>query len=208
MTTQPKIAVIIGSIRPNRQGDKPANWIADLAKASGYFGAVEVVDLKDYPLPLFDAPTSDLWMPTPNPIAARWQTKLSEFDGFIIVTPEYNRSVPGALKNAIDWAYTPFVKKAVAFVSYGSVGGARAVEHLRNILVEMQTVSVRHSIHIGGSDFAPVIFGQKSFDEVLVGQVQFTGELLDNLAWWAYATKAARDADLASQPVEAATEPA
>lgn len=196
MTNNLKIAVIIGSIRPNRQGDKPANWIANLAKASGYFGAVEVVDLKDYPLPLFDAPTSDLWMPTTNPVAARWQAKLSEFDGFIIVTPEYNRSVPGALKNAIDWAYKPFVKKAVAFVSYGSVGGARAVEHLRNILVETQTVSVRHTINIGGSDFAPVIFGQKSFEEVLVGQVPFSGELLDNLAWWTSATKAARDADV------------
>ena len=107
--TKPKIAVIIGSIRPNRQGDKPANWIAKLAKESGYFGDVEVVDLKDYPLPLFDAPASDFWMPTPNEVAAKWQAKLNEFDGFIVVTAEYNRSVPGALKNAIDWAYKPFM---------------------------------------------------------------------------------------------------
>jgi NAD(P)H-dependent FMN reductase len=195
--SKPKIAVIIGSIRPTRQADKPAKWLAEQAKAYGAFD-VELVDLKDYPLPLFDAPTSDLWMPTPNAMAAKWQAKLHEFDGFIIVTPEYNRSIPGALKNALDWAYTPFVKKAVAFVSYGSVGGARAVEHLRNILVEMQTVSVRHTIHIGGSDFAPVIFGQKTFEEVLVGQVPFSAELLDNLAWWTRATKAARDVDLAA----------
>jgi NAD(P)H-dependent FMN reductase len=137
-------------------------------------------------------------MPTPSPMAARWQAKLHEFDGFIIVTPEYNRSIPGALKNALDWAYTPFVKKAVAFVSYGSVGGARAVEHLRNILGEMQTVSVRHAIHIGGSDFAPVIFGEKSFEEVLVGQAQFSAALLEDLAWWTRATKAAREGDLAA----------
>ena len=127
MTTKPRIAVIVGSIRPNRQGGKPAQWIADLARERGDLD-VEIVDLKDYPLPLFDAPASDFWMPTPNEVAARWQAKLNEFDGFIVVTAEYNRSVPGALKNAIDWAYKPFIKKAVAYVSYGSVGGARAAD--------------------------------------------------------------------------------
>ena len=194
MTTKPKIAVIVGSIRPNRQGDKPANWIAQLAKDSGQFD-VEIVDLKDYPLPLFDAPASDLWMPTPNDVAAKWQAKLNEFDGYIVVTAEYNRSVPGALKNAIDWAYKPFMKKAVAYVSYGSVGGARAVEHLRNIMVELQAVSVRHGVHIGGSEFASVFMGQKKWEEVLPGFVPFTKDLLDNLAWWTNATKAAREAD-------------
>ena len=182
------------SIRPNRQGDKPANWIAQLAKESGQFD-VEVVDLKDYPLPLFDAPASDLWMPTPNEVAAKWQAKLNEFDGYIVVTAEYNRSVPGALKNAIDWAYKPFIKKAVAYVSYGSVGGARAVEHLRTIFTELQAVSVRHGVHIGGSEFSSVFMGQKSWDEVLPGFVPFTKDLLDNLAWWTNATKAAREAD-------------
>ena len=192
--TKPKIAVIVGSIRPNRQGDKPAAWIAKLARESGYFD-VEVVDLKDYPLPLFDAPASDLWMPTPNETAAKWQTKLNEFDGYIVVTAEYNRSITGALKNAIDWAYKPFIKKAVAFVGYGSVGGARAVEHLRNIMVELQAVSVRHGVHVGGSDFGAVYMGQKTWDEVLPGQTPFAKELLDNLAWWANATRAAREAD-------------
>jgi NAD(P)H-dependent FMN reductase len=194
VTTKPKIAVIIGSIRPNRQGDKPANWIAQLAKDSGQFD-VEIVDLKDYPLPLFDAPASDFWMPTPNEVAAKWQAKLNEFDGYIVVTAEYNRSVPGALKNAIDWAYKPFMKKAVAYVSYGSVGGARAVEHLRNIMVELQAVSVRHGVHIGGSDFMPVMMGQKKWEEVLPAFVPFTKELLDNLAWWTNATKAARESE-------------
>jgi NAD(P)H-dependent FMN reductase len=192
--SKPKIAVIIGSIRPNRQGDKPAKWIADLAAQTGSFD-VEIVDLKDYPLPLFDAPASDMWMPTPNETAARWQAKLNEFDGYIIVTPEYNRSIPGALKNAIDWAYKPFIRKAVAFVAYGSVGGARAVEHLRNIMVELQAVPVRQAVHIGGSDFFPVFMGQKSWDEVLPTQVPFTKDLLDNLLWWTDATRNARAAD-------------
>jgi len=192
-----RIAVIVGSVRPTRQGDKPARWIAELAKQTGFFD-VEIVDLKDYPLPLFDAPASDFWMPTPNAVAGRWQAKLSEFDGYIVVTAEYNRSVPGALKNAIDWAYKPFIKKAVAFVGYGSVGGARAVEHLRNVFVELQAVPVRHAVHIGGADFMGVMFGQKTWDDILPNFAPFTKELFDNLQWWAAATKAAREAEKAS----------
>ena len=191
-----KIAVIISSTRPTRFGDKPAKWIADHAAARGDFD-VEIVDLADYNLPLFDAPASDLWMPTPNEVAAKWQAKLNEFDGFIIVTAEYNRSITGALKNAIDWAYKPFIRKAVAFVGYGSVGGARAIEHLRNIMVELQAVPVRQAIHIGGSDFLPIMFGQKTWDETKGNFDQFVPYVLDNLAWWTNATKAARDADAA-----------
>jgi NAD(P)H-dependent FMN reductase len=196
--SKPKIAVIIGSTRPTRFGDKPGKWIFDHAKAHPEID-VELVDLKDYDLPLFDAPASDLWMPTPNAEAARWQAKLKEFDGYIMVTAEYNRSVPGALKNAIDWAYTPFIKKAVAFVGYGSVGGARAVEHLRNIIVEVQAVPVRHAIHIGGADFIPVLMGQKSWDDVKGNIDPFVPELLENLIWWTNATKAQREVEALKQ---------
>jgi NAD(P)H-dependent FMN reductase len=195
--SKPKIAVIIGSARPTRFGDKPANWIADLAKQTGNFD-VEIVDVRDYPLPLFDAPASDAWMPTPNETAAKWQAKLKEFDGYIVVTAEYDRSVPGALKNALDWAYTPFVKKAVAFVGYGSVGGARAVEHLRNIFTEKQAVTIRHAIHIGGGEFAGIMFGQKTWDDVKATFEPMTKDLLDNLGWWTNATKTAREADAAA----------
>ena len=191
-----KIAVIISSTRPTRFGDKPAKWIADHAAARGDLD-VEIVDLADYTLPLFDAPASDLWMPTPNEVAAKWQAKLNEFDGYIIVTAEYNRSITGALKNAIDWAYKPFVRKAVAFVGYGSVGGARAIEHLRNIMVELQAVPVRQAIHIGGSDFVPIMFGQKTWDETKGNFDQFVPDVLDNLVWWTNATKTAREADAA-----------
>jgi NAD(P)H-dependent FMN reductase len=198
-----KIAVIIGSVRPTRAGDKPAGWIAELAKQTGDFD-VELVDLIDYPLPLFDAPASDFWMPTPNEIAAKWQAKLSEFDGYIFVTAEYNRSIPGALKNAIDWAYKPFIKKAAAYVSYGAVGGVRAVEHLRNVMVELQAASVRHGVHIGGADFMAVMFGKKTWDDILPTYAPSTKELFDNLRWWAAATKAAREADKSAAKVAAA----
>jgi NAD(P)H-dependent FMN reductase len=190
--SKPKIAVIIGSVRPIRFGDKAATWVFEHAKARTDFD-VELVDLKDYPLPLFDAPASDMWMPTPNEVAAKWQAKLNEFDGFIIVTAEYNRSIPGALKNAIDWAYKPFMKKAVGYVAYGSVGGARAVEHLRTVMVELQAASVRHGIHIGGSEFASVFMGQKPWDEVKKTFDPMVPDLLNNLAWWTNATRNARE---------------
>lgn len=191
-----KIAVIIGSVRPTRFGDKPAKWILDHLKARSDVDA-ELVDLKDYNLPLFDAPASDFWMPSPNAEAVRWQAKLSEFDGYVFVTAEYNRSVPGALKNALDWAYKPFIHKAAAFVGYGSVGGARAIEHLRNVLVELQSVPVRHAIHIGGSDFVPIMMGQKTWDETKGNFDGYVPEMLDSLVWWTNATKAAREADAA-----------
>ena len=197
--SKPRIGVIIGSIRPNRFGDKPAGWIHEHAKARGDI-EVELIDLADYPLPLFDAPASDLWMPTPNPEAARWQRKLDAFDGYIFVTAEYNRSIPGALKNAIDWAYKPFNRKAAAFVGYGSVGAARAVEHLRNIMVELQVAPVRQGIHIGGSEFASIAFtGQKTWDDVKGEFDPFVPDLLDNLVWWTNATRRARAADAQQQ---------
>lgn len=195
--SKPKIGVIISSTRPTRFGDKPAKWIAGHAAARADID-VEIVDLADYPLPLFDAPASDFWMPTPNEVAAKWQAKLSEFDGYIIVTAEYNRSITGALKNAIDWAYKPFMRKAVAFVGYGSVGGARAIEHLRNIMVELQAVPVRHAVHIGGSDFIPIMMGQQTWDDAKGKFDMFVPELLDNLVWWTNATKTAREADAAA----------
>ena len=196
--SKPKIGVIISSTRPTRFGDKPAKWILEHAQARDDIEA-ELIDLADYPLPLFDAPASDAWMPTPNPVAAKWQAKLNEFDGYIIVTAEYNRSITGALKNAIDWAYKPFMKKAVAFVGYGSVGGARAIEHLRNIMVELQAVPVRHAVHIGGSDFMPIVMGQTTWEASKAKFDPFVPEMLDNLVWWTKATKNARDNDAAKQ---------
>jgi len=115
----------------------------------------------------------------------------------VFVTAEYNRSITGALKNALDWAYTPFNRKAAAFVGYGSTGAARAIEHLRNILVELQAVPTRHGIHIGGSDFLPIMMGQKTWDETKGNFDAFVPDLLNNLVWWTNATKAAREADAA-----------
>ena len=134
-----KIAVIISSTRPTRFGELPAKWIADKVNERPELQA-EIVDLRDFDLPFFDEMASNAWMPSANPEAVRWQNKISEFDGYIFVTAEYNRSITGALKNALDQAYVNWNKKPFGAVGYGSVGGARAVEHLRNIGVELQMV--------------------------------------------------------------------
>ena len=192
-----KIAVIISSTRPTRFGDKPAQWIADFANKRDDIEA-EIVDLRDFDLPLFDEMASNLWMPSVNPEAVRWQNKISEFDGFIFVTAEYNRSITGALKNALDQAYVNWNKKAFTAVGYGTVGGARAVEHLRTIGVELQMVPTRSAVHIGGADFAavhPGFGGTKSLNELEASIGNSAKDSLDQLIWWSAAAKSAREAD-------------
>ena len=150
-----KIAVIISSTRDSRFGDKPAQWILDKANTRSDIEA-ELVDLRDFDLPLFNEVASNLWVPSSDPRAVAWQNKIGEFDGYIFVVAEYNRSITGALKNALDQAYKEWNRKAAAYVGYGSVGGARAIEHLRMISVELQMVPVRSGVHIGGSEFFTV----------------------------------------------------
>ena len=155
MSQKPRIAVIIGSTRDTRFADKPAAWILDLAKKRADWD-VELVDLRDFDLPLFNERSSNLWAPSADPHAVAWQKKLASFDGFIFVTAEYNRSVPGSLKNALDQAYKEWVRKPAAVVAYGSTGGSRAAEHLRSIAIELQMVPVRSGVHIMGADLMKV----------------------------------------------------
>jgi NAD(P)H-dependent FMN reductase len=136
-----KIAVIIGSTRDTRFGPKPAQWILDLGKRREEL-EVELIDLRDFDLPFFNEKATNLWMPSEDPKAIAWQKKVGEFDGYIFVVAEYNRSIPAALKNALDQAYKEWVHKPAAYVGYGSVGAARAIEHLRLINIELQMVPV------------------------------------------------------------------
>src|SRR4030095_7087653 len=147
-----KIAVIVGSTRAARVGHKPAEWIADIASQRDDM-SVEVVDLREYPMPFFDEVASNAWAPSQNEVAQRWQRKVAEFDGYIFVSAEYNRGVPAALKNALDYAYPEWNRKPAAFVGYGSVGAARAIEQLRLITIELQMAPTRTGVHIQGADF-------------------------------------------------------
>ena len=192
----PRIAVVIGSTRDTRFGDRPARWIHELAAARDDM-EVELVDLRDFELPFFNEVASNAWVPTRNPEGVRWQRRVAEFDGFVFVTPEYNRSVPASLKNALDFAYREWNRKAAACVGYGPLGAARAVEHLRNIAVELQLAPTRTGVHIQGADFFAVHGNKKSLDAI--EHLKSSAALmLDELAWWAGALKTAREATAAA----------
>jgi NAD(P)H-dependent FMN reductase len=189
---KPRIAIIMGTTRATRFADKPAKWIHDVAAARGDMD-VELLDLRDYPMPFFDEVASNLWAPSKNEVAKRWQKKVAEFDGYIFVTAEYNRGVPAVLKNALDYAYPEWNRKPAAYVGYGSVGAARSIESLRLICVELQMAPTRTGVHIQGADFMAVWQQGKDIKELTYLE-QNAKTMLDELLWWANALKAARSA--------------
>jgi NAD(P)H-dependent FMN reductase len=140
-----RIGIILGSTRPNRNGEQVAKWVFDLAarRADAEF---ELIDLRDYPLPHLDEPLPPSLGQYQNEHTKQWAATIASFDGFVIVTPEYNHSTSGVLKNAIDYLYAEWNNKAVGFVSYGAVGGARAAEHLRLVAAELQMADVRQQV--------------------------------------------------------------
>lgn len=188
--TKPKIAIIISTTRQTRFGHKPAEWLQKFA-ASRKDIETEIIDLRDFPMPFFDEVASNAWVPTKNPIGQAWQKKIAEFDGYIFVTAEYNRSIPAALKNALDYAYLEWNRKPAAYMGYGSVGAARAIEQLRLISVELQMAPTRTGVHIQGADFMALQKGEKTFDD-LAYLPQNTTTMLDEIVWWAKALKTAR----------------
>ena len=190
----PKIAIIVSSTRPTRFADIPTAWIKAKAEARGDID-VEVVDLRDYEMPFFAEVASNAWAPTQDPTAVKWQKKIGEFDGYIFVLAEYNRSITGALKNALDQANVEWNKKPMGAVGYGSTGATSAIQHLQNIAVELQMVSVRNNVRIGGSDFFrvhPGFGGTGNLADIEAGIAPAAAGLLDDIVWWANATKAAR----------------
>jgi NAD(P)H-dependent FMN reductase len=188
---KPRIGIIISSTRENRFGEKAAAWIYALASQRTDLD-FEIVDLRDYPLPFFEG-ISPLYAPPANDVAQRWGAKMVELDGYLFVTAEYNRSITGVLKNALDWAYTEYNRKPAAYLGYGGVGGARAVEQLRLISVELQMAPTRSGVHIGGADAMGLIFQGKPFSDFPHLDATAT-TMLDELAWWAKALKTAREA--------------
>ncbi|RWR30692.1 NADPH-dependent oxidoreductase [Sinirhodobacter populi] len=194
MTDPLKIAIIISSTRDTRLADKPAQWFADFAAAERPDLTFEVLDLRDFDLPFFNEAASNAWVPSQSPEAVAWQKKIAEFDGYIFVTAEYNHSIPGVLKNALDQAYVEWAHKPMGAVGYGGVGAARAIEHLRLIAVELQMVPVRNAVHIGGGDFMAISpLGQNGEMSEIAGHLEGSAKaLLEDIAWWARVTKTAR----------------
>ncbi len=186
-----KLAVIIGSIRPNRFADHPAQWIAEAARQRGDF-EVEIVDLKDYPLPLFAETTSPAYGPSQDPIAQRWQQKVAEFDAYVFTAAEYNRGPTGVLKNALDYSYREWNRKPVSYVGYGGVGGARAIEQLRLNAIELQMAPIRAAVHIQIPAYLAVLKEGKKLSDFDVLN-QNAKDMLEQLAWWTTALKTARE---------------
>lgn len=189
--SRPRIGIIIGSTREGRFGDKPAQWIYALAsrRTDLHF---DVVDLRDYCLPLYDELIPPLYAPAKHAVAQQWSAKIAEFDGYIFVTAEYNRSITGALKNALDHIYREFNRKPAAFVGYGGLGGARAIEQLRLICIELQMAPMRNAVHITLEPFLAVMKGDKKLEEFEFLDQSAT-QMLDELSWWSRILKIGRD---------------
>jgi len=182
-----KIAIILGSTRPGRNGEAVAKWVLDKASARSA-ASYELVDLADFPLPHLDEAAPPSFGQYANDHTKAWSEKIAAFDGYIFVSPEYNHSTSGVLKNAIDYLYQEWNNKAAAYVSYGSLGGSRAIEHLRGISAELQLAGVRQQLSFSlftdfenFSTFAP---GPQFDDAATV--------LFDQLESWAGALRTVR----------------
>ena len=187
------ISVIIGSTREGRFSEKPARWILQhLRKRDGL--EARLLDLRDFPMPFFDQATPPA-MPGRRPyeheVVKKWTAEIARSDGFVFVTPEYNYGPAAVLKNALDWVYPEWNRKAAAFVSYGSVAGARGVQQLREIAIELQLAPVRSSVHIP----VAVLWAHFQGGDVDAGLAELAGSagtLTDDLLWWTTALKMAR----------------
>ena len=182
-----KIGIILGSTRPGRNGEAVAKWAFELA-SERTDAEFEFVDLLDYSLPHLDEPIPPSMGQYQNDHTKTWAAKVAEFDGYLFVTPEYNHSTSGALKNAIDFLFAEWNNKAAGFVSYGSVGGARAVEHLRLVAAELQLATVRSQVALSLIND----FENYSVFKPLEYQADALSTTLDQLVSWANALKTVR----------------
>jgi NAD(P)H-dependent FMN reductase len=184
MTSQrrPRIGIVIGSTRDGRFGDKPAQWFHDIARQRDDM-VVEQVDLRDHPLPFFNEAASLSQVSAANAAARHWAAVLEDLDGFIVVTPEYNRGPSAVLKNAFDHAWHEFARKPIGFVGYGAVGAARAIEQLRLTAIELQMVPVRPAVHLGMVEFLGISQQGRGFED-FPHLAQAATTLLNHIGWW------------------------
>lgn len=186
-----KIAIILGSTRPGRNGKQVADWILEQA-ARRDDAEFELVDLADHPLPHLDEPMPPAMGQYKNDHTKKWAEKIAEFDGYVFVTPEYNHSTSGVLKNAIDYLHREWNNKAAALVGYGGVGGARAIEHLRLVLAELQVATVRQTLTLSlTTDFERYTTFTPSDHQAV-----FLDTMFDQLIAWSQALESVRNPEL------------
>jgi len=182
-----KVAIITGSTRPGRKSEAVARWVYDIA-AKRSDASFEIVDIAAFDLPLLDEAVPPSMNRYEKPHTKAWAAKIATFDAFVFVTPEYNHSTSGALKNAIDFLFREWNDKAAGFVGYGSVGGARAVEHLRLIMGEIKIADVRAQVALSLHDD----FENFSTLKPRPRQEAAVNEMLDELVAWGKALEAMR----------------
>jgi len=189
----PLIQVIVGSTRPGRFADKPVAWLADRVGSRSDL-ELEIVDLRDHPLPFYDlaVPPARSQRDYPNPEVARLGETFDRAQGYIIVTSEYNHGYPASLKNAMDHVFTELNRKPVAFVGYGSAGGARAIEQLRLVAVEFEMAPLRHAVHILPDLMLPAMRADPFVPEVFASLDQRLDFAVTDLLWWTAALQAGR----------------
>jgi NAD(P)H-dependent FMN reductase len=189
------LSVIVGSTRPNRFADHPAQWIFRHLRERPGIDA-RLLDLRDYPMPFFDQPISPSMpgrAPFPDPAVQKWTEAIARSDGFIFVTAEYNYGPTAVLKNAIDWVYPEWNRKPTAFVSYGGAMGVRAVQQLREIAIELQMAPIRKSVHIP----LPTLMAHYTGGDVEAGLAEINDSaraMIDDLLWWTRSLQEARAA--------------
>ena len=187
------ISVMVGSTREGRFSDKSAQWILQHLKNREGVDA-RLLDLRDFPMPFFDQPLPPAIPGRPpyeHHVVKQWTSAIAASDGFVFVTPEYNYGPAAVLKNAIDWVYPEWNRKAAAFVSYGSVAGARSVQQLRETAIEMQLAPVRSSVHIPVATLSAYFQGGDA-DQGLADLEASAKTMIDDLLWWTIALKTAR----------------
>jgi NAD(P)H-dependent FMN reductase len=182
-----KVAIILGSTRPGRNGEAVSQWIYEIAKKRRD-ADFELVDIKDFNLPLLDEPIPPSLGQYTKEHTKTWSAKIDSFDAYVFVTAEYNHGIPGALKNAIDFLFKEWNNKVAGFVSYGGAGGVRAVEQLRLVMAELQVATVRTQVPLSlytdfenFTKFKPASYNQKS-----------VSDMLDQVISWSSALKALR----------------
>jgi NAD(P)H-dependent FMN reductase len=183
-----KLGIILGSTRPNRNGEAVAKWVYEIAQKRSD-AEFELVDIKDFNLPLLDEPIPPSMGQYTKEHTKVWAAKIDSFDAFVFVTPEYNHGISGALKNAIDFLFKEWNDKAAGFVGYGSAGGARAVESLRLVMGELMIADVRAQVML--SLFTD--FENYSIFKPAARQEQSLNDMLDQVIAWGGAMKTLRE---------------
>jgi len=187
------ISVIVGSTRKSRFSEKPAHWILQHLKKRNDIDA-RLLDLRDFPMPFFDQAVTPATPGRPafeNEVVQKWTAAIAQSDGFVFVTPEYNYGPSAVLKNAIDWVYPEWHRKAACFVSYGSAMGVRSVQQLRQTVIEIQLAPIRSSVHIP----VATLMAHYQGGDVDAGLAELeapAGAMIDDLLWWTAALRTAR----------------